>query len=256
MGVLITALGSLGLIAPALFSPRSTPTAFLDRNANKYQRAQAQTVLIKSTSGEGSGVVLHQGDSTVVWTADHVVAGDTIVIVNRILRWHGHKAGVIVFTAKVLAHFPEVDAALLLVDCPITAFEGATFSTADPVPGTTLFHVGNLLGDAFDGSVTRGILSQVGVHPNAPGWPWVLVDQTDLRCLPGSSGGPVFSDVDGKVVGILVGGPGQGTLGISCYIPVRELLRVAKEYRGAILPSGNIAVEPKKPSPVIDCRTR
>lgn len=254
-GFTILAAGLLGLALPEPHFGEST--AFVSRGANKYQLAQAKTVLVKVDDGSGSGVVIHRGDKTFVWTARHVVETNTVVILDRQLRVNGHKSGHLVFAAKVLATFPEVDAALLWVDCPVTAFEGAEFSGATPVPGTTLFHVGNFLGELFDGSVSRGILSQVGVHPNVPGWHWTLTDQTDLTALPGSSGGPVFSE-DGKVVGLIVGGPLQG---VSCYIPVRELLRGAKRFEWAIF--GDVAPSEEAlqrlwretlPKPTIDCR--
>lgn len=101
-------------------------------------------------------------------------------------------------------------------------FIPADFDSIVPPPvGTALYHVGNFLGADFDNSVSTGILSQHGVQPKFPNWPWTIVDQTTLPVMPGSSGGPVFNSQNDKVVGLVV-----GTLrgdDVNFYVPVRAI---------------------------------
>lgn len=220
--------------------------------ANRYQHAQKQTVLIRTAHGQGSGVVIKRkgadGPQVFVWTAAHVVEGCAEVDVVQPIRNHNEKVGYTFFTGKVILYLPESDIALLWVDAPGSYFEAAEFADcAPPDVGTPLFHVGNFLGEPFDGSVSRGTQSQIGVFPRAAqGWPWQFpLDQATLAACPGSSGGPVFLE-NGKVVGLVVGAPGRGALGFVCYVPVRQIHLMVFEHgfswalRGSHCPSNKI----------------
>lgn len=228
---------SLCLVATLLvilLTPDKPVVAF-HSTGNKFQDAQEQVGLVsyktpEGATASGSGVVIRRISITdgkprlFVWTAKHVVSDTDEVSFRRILHYNGTKKGEMVFTAKVLFRLPNTDAALLWLDAPPEAFAASSFATAEAIaPGSAVFHVGNFLRQ-FDGSVSRGTVSQTGIKPEILFWPWALVDQTDLRILPGSSGGPIFSEASGKVIGLIVGGPNQGTLGIGCYVPVRVLI--------------------------------
>lgn len=229
-GVAKAALGLLSGVAIgfAAFYPLSTPTPFSESaKDNRYERAKRNTVLIVAPDGQGSGVVVRKQNRLFVWTAAHVVEGYSEVEVKRLLHWDGRKAGEISFKARVLHSSKSQDWALLWLDAPANAFPGANFAGKDPLsPGDRVYHVGNWLGDAFDGSVSEGIVSQIGVNPgeSRTGWPWseIYLDQVNLVAMPGSSGGPIFNSA-GEVVGIVVGAPGRGSLGFVCYVPVRVL---------------------------------
>jgi S1-C subfamily serine protease len=213
----------LGAATVILFLP--TPKAvFLSARANRYEVAQAKTVLIETPTGYGTGVVIHRGNKTFVWTAKHVVRGSDTVKVVRLLHFQGRKAGKLEFPARILSRLPNTDSALLQVDAPRDAFVGATWAGETPKLGATLYHVGNFYGPAFDGSFSIGHLSQVGVEvkDQDPTWPWGILDQGDFAMVSGSSGGPVFNAND-EVVGLIVGGPTAGKDRISCYEPFREI---------------------------------
>jgi S1-C subfamily serine protease len=215
------------VVGIALSAHRSAPqVVFHKPSANQYERAQEQTVTIRNEDTVGSGVVVKRtstnGVRVFVWTANHVVSETNVTRVVRVIHFGAAKHADLSFQARVIARFTNTDAALLWVDAPEEAFRGAEFSTGTPAVGSALFHVGSLLG-SFDGSVTKGTLSQVGVHPDSATWPWPVTDQSDLRMCPGSSGGPVFLDSTAEVVGLVVGGPGAGQYGIGCYIPVRVI---------------------------------
>lgn len=224
---------SVSLLCGHILTPESPRVAF-HRSGNKYTDAQEQVGLVtyktvEGATASGSGVVIRRVSITdgkprlFVWTAKHVVSDIDEVSFKRVLHYNGTRKGEMIFSAKVLFRLTNTDAALLWLDAPPEAFETSHFASAEPVaPGTPVFHVGNFLRH-FDGSVSRGIVSQTGLHPETPFWPWALVDQTDLRILPGSSGGPIFNEA-GKVIGLIVGGPNQGTLGVGCYVPVRALI--------------------------------
>jgi len=201
------------------------------QNANRYEKAQSQTVFVKTETGSGSGFVIQRKsvedgkDRLFVWTANHVIDDVDEVEVHRILHYNGHRAGEMVFKAQVLLRLP-CDAALLFLNAPPGSFTPVEFSDGAPLPvGTPIFHVGNLLGMMFEGSVMHGYSSQVGLKVG----PWSAVDQADLSAAPGASGGPVYQYTSGAVVGILVGGPNSATMRIACYVPVRIFEPAARE---------------------------
>lgn len=190
-----------------------------------YARMQQSTVLIRASDGQGTGVVVErvneQGHTRVfVWTANHVVEKDTEVEIHKAIRAEGHKVGEVVFKAEVIGRDLARDVAVLWVDAPAGYFRAAEFASNRPLQvGAPLTHVGNAHGDAFEDSVSTGILSQVGLHPTD--WPWVLTDQGAFAATFGCSGGPVFSQDSHKIVGLLVGGAvGSGYIN---FVPVRVI---------------------------------
>jgi S1-C subfamily serine protease len=231
--VLVIVAG-VGIISGIAFAP--SPFSPAGVAINQYEHAQRQTVLIQASSGQGSGVIISRRTPggqvrLFVWTAAHVVGDDAEVSVKVGLRTEGHKSGSSVFKAQVINVSKETDVALLRLNAPASFFEPSEFDTAAPLRvGDAVFHVGNFFGDAFDGSVTTGIISQVGIHPDSgryEGWPWKLLDQTSAFAVPGSSGGPVFSGSTRRVVGLIVGGPLVGG-NIACFLPVRVIEAYAR----------------------------
>lgn len=188
---------------------------------NRFETAQRKTVLVAAPDGQGTGVVVKRDGKIFVWTACHVVYGHEKVLVKTIIRNGYHKVGESVFTGKVVAYDAAVDVALLYVDSPSEYFEGAEFDSLIPPPvGTAVYHVGNFLGAAFDGSVSTGVISQIGVNPGE-GWPWAITDQTTASIVPGSSGGPLFNGENDRVLGLVVGHVPPSP--IYLYVPVRSL---------------------------------
>lgn len=195
------------------------------RSENPYEVAQKQTVLIQSESGQGSGVVIQRGNRLFVWTANHVVDTVDTVTVKQFIRYEGHRAGDVEFKARLLKRSVEKDLALFWLDAPVGYFRPAQFELETPTVGTPLVHVGNVLGSLFDGSISSGIVSQIGVRPQGVmGWPWSEVNLDCATCAAfyGCSGGPVFKQDSGKVLGIIVGSAtvGQGYIN---YVPTREI---------------------------------
>lgn len=196
------------------------------RQANQYETMQKSVVLVKASDGQGSGVVVQRtndkGKTRVfVWTANHVVESDTEVKIVKNIRFEGHRAGEASFTAKVIGRDAKKDIALLWVDAPANYFRAAEFAEEKPIRvGTSLTHVGNVLGEAFEDSVSAGLMSQIGMNSGGS-FPWELTDQYAGEAYFGSSGGPVFRTNDKEVVGIVVGGIVQS--GFMQFVPVRVI---------------------------------
>jgi S1-C subfamily serine protease len=203
----------------------------LGRALNQFEHAQRKTVLVVAPDGQGSGVVVKRGGKVFVWTACHVVYGHEKVLIKTIVRNGFHKVGESVFTGRVVAYDAGVDVALLYVDAPSEYFEGAEFdSLIPPSVGSAVYHVGNFLGAAFDGSVSTGVISQIGVNPGE-GWPWAITDQTTASIVPGSSGGPLFRTSSNKILGLVVGHVPPRPIYV--YVPVR-VIEVWAEKAGVL----------------------
>lgn len=196
---------------------------------SRTTRAANSTLLVVTPTGSGTGIVVHRtnpaGERRVfLWTAAHVSQGRDVAA-RRIFRVDTQKAGFAEFPAVLLGIDATSDLALYWIISPPELTAGATFSTTTAQPGDSVFHIGNFRGDNFDNSLTTGVVSQVGVHPDElPGWPWAVVDQTDAAGAPGCSGGGVFNS-SGEVVGIMVGAAGPG---VSVFVPTRVIWGFAK----------------------------
>ncbi len=203
-----------------------------------YARAQKATVLVQSDHGSGSGFIVQRGSRVFVWTAAHVVRGCNTLKIHQYIRYENRKTGESVFDAVVIARDSSADLALLWLDAPPAYFSSISFGTGTAPPGTAVYHVGNFDGPAFDGSISTGVISQVGVHPDGIGFPWPVADQMTSLVVPGSSGGAVFNRL-GSVIGVVVG---NYLPGVEFFVPLRVLEDfVAREHvewalRGVLCP--------------------
>jgi S1-C subfamily serine protease len=232
---------------------------------------QDVSVTIKSnsnrSSSEGSGaMIIREIDGkkvTFVWTAAHVVDNlrnvrsviekgsprkivefDDASIVKELVE-KGRRVGEMKMDAKVIKYSNADDGhdlALLMVRATDYAKEGVEFNLSDAndgiVPiGTSLFHVGSLLGQMGANSMTTGIISQVGRTLDKYEY-----DQTTVTAFPGSSGGGVYLQ-NGKYVGMIVRGAGEG---FNLMVPVRRMIRWTEK--------NNIlwAIDPKEEMPSME----
>lgn len=192
-----------------------------------YERAQDSTAfIICPDSSSGSGVVVKRSNRLFLWTAAHVVSDCDTVAVRSYIRAEGSRVGHFEFSASVIARNDKLDVALLWLVAPAEYFDAAIFSDATPLRvGQSVYHVGNFSG-GFDDSVSTGVISQIGVPPNIPNWPWVRpLDQTTSFIDSGSSGGGIFRHDNNQLAGILVGGDRPGVSDINVFVPVREILK-------------------------------
>lgn len=208
-----------------VFFPNYIPSR-VDSVRNCYERAQNSTVLIVCPSGaQGSGVVVKRGARLFVWTAAHVVDDCDSVVIRSYIRHNGERVGHMDFTARVLERNDSLDVALLWLVSPESYFESADFAGPEPARvGDSVYHVGNYWGAEFDGSVSTGVISQIGVRPKYSDWPWKFpLDQTTAFVVYGSSGGGIFRHSDNKLIGIIVGGPAPGQADVNLFVPIRAI---------------------------------
>lgn len=221
------------LVAALLTSALLTSTV---QASELTDRLQAASVTIRAGTSQGSGVFVTRKvdgkEITFVLTAGHVIdhlkKTRTIIKEGKELKQvdfddvslvqefnqDGRKVGETTLIARVLRYSD----AELGEDLAILQVRKIGFTTASvefyldeeiPGPGTELYHVGSLHGQAGANSLTSGIVSQVGRVLNLAGGEGVVFDQTTATAVPGSSGGGMFLKSDGRYVGCLVRGAGE-----------------------------------------------
>lgn len=170
----------------------------------------------KQVNGMGTGVIIHPRGY--VLTNYHVVQGVKRIEVTTSDRQKT--------TAKVLAHDPETDLAILKIDLPRELPTIRIGSSSDLMLAETVAAVGNAYG--YEHTVTVGIVSQLGrtVQVNEDQVYKNLI-QTDASINPGNSGGPLLN-LNGEMIGINVA-VRIGAQGIAFAIPVNDALEVAAD---------------------------
>lgn len=197
-----------------------------------------QSVTVRTPQGQGSGVLRETRDGRVyVLTAGHVIAhlrtvreSDTkkqIVEfrdanIFQYITEDGRKVGDTSLDAEVI-RYSDADHGedLALLRIRSKAFRPETSvrfygDKAIPEPGTELYHCGSLLGQDGSNSITTGVISA-----NGRIFGGVVYDQTSCTAFPGSSGGGVYLKGDGRYVGMIVRGSGEG---FNLTVPIRRIL--------------------------------
>jgi S1-C subfamily serine protease len=149
-------------------------------------RTKTAVVYLRGVDKVGTGFFVTQ--TGVIVTNAHVARNqETLALIM---------SGGIQIDAKVVYVDDDLDIALLKV-----AGNGFPFlplaDTSSVRQGDTVFAIGNP-GDGMKFSVTRGIVSAVGLFPSAGRGTWI---QTDAQINPGNSGGPLLN-AQGEVIGI------------------------------------------------------
>lgn len=219
------------------------------------------SVTIKTTKGEGSGVVFtreiktEEGKKKInfVWTAAHVLENirnvrtvlDTDGRLKKVTEFqdaeiikklveNGRTVGQLAIDAKVIKYSDAKDGedlALLMIRKFNFVDASAKFHIDQEnkgiALGTQLYHVGSLLGSEGSNSMTTGIMSQVGRTLSLNGGAKILFDQTTVTAFPGSSGGGVFL-TNGEYIGMLVRGAGET---FNLIVPIRRMNKWAKDEK-------------------------
>lgn len=116
-------------------------------------------------------------------------------------------------TATVVGTDPYNDIAVIKVDLPTEAFHPVVLGNSSALRvGEPVVAIGNPYG--LSGTITAGIISQVGRELSAPGG-YKIVDvlQLDAAINPGNSGGPLVNmrgEVVGMTTAIVTGSTGVG----------------------------------------------
>lgn len=205
------------------------------------EHLQATSVTIRAGGSEGSSTVCRVVNGrTYLTTAAHVVAGlrstreiidsktgtrrmvvefDDASVILQYRDDEGRTVGDVRWFARVVKYSDAEngeDLALLELRRKGAFDKSASFYLDKNLPpvGTTLYHMGSLLGQFGSNSMTRGIMSQHGRLLYGK-----IYDQTTVAAFPGSSGGGVY-DSKGKYVGMVVRGAGET---FNLIVPVRRM---------------------------------
>ena len=171
---------------------------------------------LKHVNGMGTGVVIDSRGY--VLTNYHVVQGVSKI---HVTTSDGQKT-----TARLLAHDPETDLALLKIELERALPVIKLGTSSDLMLAETVAAVGNAYG--YEHTVTVGIISQLGrtVQVNDQQVYRNLI-QTDAPINPGNSGGPLLN-LNGEMIGINVA-VRIGAQGIAFAIPANDALDVASK---------------------------
>jgi len=234
------------LAVMALFVGVLTFPAFAQSQEKKIiiaQYLQDISVTVRAGPYSGSGVMFQTSDKQIwIWTAAHVVQPlrhthkviddrgverlkvefeDAKVLrfnkdstEGRIVSSYSGDAEVIRYSDSSFGH----DLALLrLRDKDFKPGSTTRFYLDKDIPniGDDLLHCGSLLGPVGSNSVTSGIMSQHGRVFDGKTY-----DQVTTPSFPGSSGGIVCLKGDGRYIGMLVMGAGEG---FGLVVPVRRM---------------------------------
>ncbi|MAK81195.1 trypsin-like peptidase domain-containing protein [Phenylobacterium sp.] len=175
----------------------------------KPPAAAAQSaVSVLSDAGHGSGFLV--SSSGEILTNAHVVGRSKYVKI----RWtDGTEA-----LGEVVRSDPRRDVALIKIATP-QGHAPLRLELNPPQAGDEVYAVGTPLDEAFEGTITRGIVSATRVTDG------LRFIQSDVTVNPGSSGGPLL-DSRGQVIAITVASfqPGSAPTGINLFIPIADAL--------------------------------
>lgn len=166
---------------------------------------QSAVATVFSGAGSGSAWLLAADGH---WLTNRHVVGDAKYVKLKLAN--GRE-----LLGEVLRSDARRDVALLKSEAvALSAFEVAE---QEPTTGTEVYAIGSPLGEKLEGTVTRGIVSSLREFEQR------RYLQSDVKVLPGSSGGPLV-DGRGALVGMTAGGIGGIATGMNLFIPVREAM--------------------------------
>lgn len=156
----------------------------------------------------GSGTGFFVGYNGVLLTNQHVVGKSKFV---KVRLTTGRE-----LVGEVIRSDPGRDVALIKTE-PM-GVPPLVVRTKDAVIGEEVFALGSPLGDSFNSTLTKGILSGVRDLDSRS------YLQSDVAILPGNSGGPLL-DKSGQVIGMTVMGLGaRGMAGMNFFVPISDAL--------------------------------
>ena len=177
-----------------------TETNSIKEAVNKIYNA---VVVIESyqngrQTSSGSGFVYKTDEKNGYVITNHHVIEDSTEI--KVVNMNGES-----IDAKVLGSDEYADIAVLSIDVEGVLDVAEIGDSSDLELGDTLFTVGTPVGNAYRGTVTKGILSgkdrTVSVSLSSSGSYIMNVLQTDAAINPGNSGGPLVN-INGEVIGV------------------------------------------------------
>lgn len=197
---------------PALTPTAAAPHGPLALVAAKARpgigQASASVAVVFSPDGSGSGFLI--SDDGYMLTNHHVVGGAKFVKV----KWSDGSEAV----AEVLRSDPHRDVAL--IKAPPGGRPALGLRHTMVQQGETVFAIGSPLGDRFQNTMSKGIVSALR---NQQGLSFI---QSDVMVNHGSSGGPLL-DETGQVIGLTSSGQiiNGAPVGINFFIPIDDALK-------------------------------
>lgn len=177
-----------------------------DSMAANYQQLVSSTLTLIDGTRSGSGFLV--STDGYLLTNQHVVAEQKFMKV----RFSNGSEQI----AELVRSNRARDVALLKLAAPVPGALHVKFQP--PVPGEDAYVIGSPLGKTYAGTLTRGVISGFRQLNG------VNYIQSDVRILPGSSGGPLF-DAKSRVVGMAVRAVNAGLSGINLFIPIEEAFK-------------------------------
>jgi len=168
----------------------------------------------KQVRGMGTGIVIDERGYVI--TNYHVV--------EDVKRVQVSTSDGKTYIARVIAHDPPTDLAVIKIDADAGLPIIAIGTSADLMTGEDVIAIGNAYG--YEHTVTRGIIS--ALHRTVEvgeGQQYSDLIQTDASINPGNSGGPLLN-IDGKMIGINVA-VRVGAQGIGFAVPIDRAMDVA-----------------------------
>jgi serine protease Do len=167
---------------------------------------RSAVVTIISDAGSGTGFFVSQDGYLL--TNQHVVGAAKFI---KVKLPTGRE-----LLGEVLLSDKNRDVALIKTE-PI-AVHPIIIRISEPNIGEEVYVLGSPLGDKFNTTLTRGILSGYRTFEEK------RYLQSDVAILPGNSGGPLL-DAKGSVIGVSVAGLGaKGLAGMNFFIPIGDAL--------------------------------
>jgi S1-C subfamily serine protease len=205
-----TPIGAAEPVTNASASASKTPPAILAASKLQPSLSQASNSVAVVFANDGSGSGFLVTDDGYVLTNQHVVGPNKYVK----LKWQDGTETL----GEVIRTDPRRDVALLKTDAkskPALALRQTTVQQ-----GETVFAIGTPLGDQFQNTMTKGIVSAIRTEGGQ------TFIQSDVMVNHGSSGGPLL-DEKGRVIGLTVSGqaPNGDPIGLNFFIPIGDALK-------------------------------
>ena len=210
-----------------------------------FKKVESSVVAITVTlaaggSAQGSGFVYNDQGNIV--TNNHVIDGATDITVTFL---NGESV-----KAELVGKDAYADLAVIKVDLRSQALKSISLGNSSSLQiGETVVAIGNPFG--LSGSMSLGIVSQLGRSSTEQGFPMIDLIQTDAAVNPGNSGGPLLN-MKGEVIGIntMIFSNAGGNEGVGLAIPSNTISRVVDSlirsgvYRHAYVGIQGIDVTP------------
>lgn len=183
------------------------------------------------------GIIFNKDSETYILTAAHVVSSSfSIIIVDNTLynqryiikQWKDlsilQPDTLRRTKAKILAIDTKIDVAILKTDNFIPVSKNMLIDTSVPKVASAIYMVGNIKGAAFPNSISYGRTGPYfKVLSNSS-----ILDQSNLPIVLGCSGGGVYLQSSGKLIGIVSRGLYGDQTNFTLYVPTRIIFDWAK----------------------------